>query len=85
MVMSADGRVRPEGIESSGTWAGLHVRTVGERRHPKQVVILLHGLGAHGDDLVPLGEVSAAPGHLLAFPAGPLLGPKAAGAGGIWI
>lgn len=60
-------------IESAGTWAGLRVRTVGERRQPRQVVILLHGWGAPGDDLVPLGEALTAPGRLLVFPEAPLV------------
>ena len=60
-------------IESAGTWAGLRVRTVGERQDPRQVVILLHGWGAPGDDLVPLGEALSAPGRLLVFPEGPLV------------
>jgi len=60
-------------IESADTWAGLRVRTVGERRHPRQVVILLHGWGAPGDDLVPLGEALIAPGRLLVFPEAPLV------------
>lgn len=66
----ADGGSR---IESSGTWAGLRVRTIGERRHPRQIVILLHGWGAPGDDLVPLGQVLAAPGRLWVFPEAPLV------------
>ena len=61
------------GLEPAGVWAGLRVRTVGERRHPRQVVILLHGWGAAGTDLVPLGEALAAPGRLLVFPEGPLV------------
>ncbi|HEY4183564.1 MAG TPA: hypothetical protein VGP07_00785 [Polyangia bacterium] len=60
------------GIEAVGTWGGLRVRTVGERKQPRQVVILLHGWGAPGDDLVPLGEELAAPGRLLVFPEAPL-------------
>jgi len=68
-------------IESAGTWAGLRVRTVGERRHPKQVVILLHGWGAAGTDLVPLGDALRAPGRLFVFPEGPLVSP---GGGRAW-
>jgi phospholipase/carboxylesterase len=68
-------------IAQAGTWAGLRVRTVGERRRPRQVVILLHGWGAPGDDLVPLGEVLAAPGRLLVFPEAPLVSP---GGGRAW-
>ena len=60
-------------IESTGSWGGLRVNTVGERRHPHQVVILLHGCGASGDDLVSLGEALAAPGRLFIFPEGPLV------------
>lgn len=64
----------PDGIiESAGTWAGLRVRTIGHRQNPRQVVILLHGWGASGDDLVPLGDVLAAPGRLFVFPEGPLV------------
>jgi phospholipase/carboxylesterase len=68
-------------IEATGTWGGLRVRTVGERRNPRQVVVLLHGWGAPGDDLVPLGEVLAAPGRLLVFPEAPLASP---GGGRAW-
>jgi phospholipase/carboxylesterase len=68
-------------IESAGTWAGLRVRTAGERRRPRQVVILLHGWGASGDDLVSLGGVLAAPGRLLVFPEAPLASP---GGGRAW-
>ena len=60
------------GVEATGTWGGLRARTTGERRHPRQVVVLLHGWGAPGDDLVPLGEPLAAPGRLLVFPEAPL-------------
>ena len=69
------------GLARTGNWAGLRVHTLGERKQPKQVVILLHGWGAPGDDLVPLGEVLAAPGRLLVFPEAPLVGP---GGGRAW-
>jgi phospholipase/carboxylesterase len=68
-------------VEATGIWAGLRVHTVGERRHPRQVVILLHGWGAPGDDLVPLGDVLEAPGRLLVFPEAPLGSP---GGGRAW-
>jgi len=70
------------GIEATGTWGGLRARTTGERKHPLQVVILLHGWGAPGDDLVPLGEPLAAPGRLLVFPEAPL--PAMAGGRAWW-
>lgn len=63
---------RAAGVEAAGTWGGLRARTSGERRHPRQLVILLHGWGAPGDDLVPLGDELAAPGRLLVFPEAPL-------------
>jgi len=70
------------GVEATGTWGGLRARTTGERRHPRQVVILLHGWGAPGDDLVPLGEELAQPGRLLVFPEAPL--PAMAGGRAWW-
>jgi len=69
------------GLSSIGTWGGLRARTAGERRHPRQVVILLHGWGAPGDDLLPLADVLAAPGRLFVFPEAPLVSP---GGGRAW-
>jgi phospholipase/carboxylesterase len=63
----------PGPIEASGSWGGLRVRTVGERARPRQVVVLFHGWGAPGTDLVPLGQVLAQPGRLFVFPEGPLV------------
>ena len=54
------------------TWAGLSVRTAGAREKPTHVVVLMHGWGASGDDLVPLSQVLAAPGRLFVFPEAPL-------------
>jgi phospholipase/carboxylesterase len=50
------------------------------------VVILLHGFGASGDDLVPLARVLAAPiGTRFVFPAGPIdLGHQFAGGRAWW-
>lgn len=82
------GRVAPAGPAPRGppvaavtTWGGLSVRTAGERSHPEQVVILLHGWGAPGDDLVPLAGELAAPGRLFVFPEAPLASP---GGGRAW-
>ena len=69
------------GIGGNGDWGGLTVRSTGERRNPKQVVILLHGWGAPGDDLVPLGQMLQAPGRLFLFPEAPLVSP---GGGRAW-
>jgi phospholipase/carboxylesterase len=67
--------VSDAGMDVATSWAGLNIRTVGERKHPRQVVVLLHGWGAPGDDLVPLAAHLAAPGRLFVFPAAPLAGP----------
>lgn len=79
MAASAPGAA---GIQATGTWGGLRARTVGERGHPRQLVILLHGWGAPGDDLVPLGDELAAPGRLFVFPEAPL--PAMAGGRAWW-
>ncbi|MBM4363333.1 MAG: dienelactone hydrolase family protein [Deltaproteobacteria bacterium] len=51
----------------------LRVGLIGDVRGDGPVVILLHGFGAPGDDLVPLAEVVAAPpGTRWVFPEGPL-------------
>ena len=71
----------PSDIASSGSWAGHVVRTAGERERPTQVVILLHGWGAPGDDLVPLSQVLSAPGRLFVFPEAQLTSP---GGGRAW-
>lgn len=55
------------------TWAGLSVRTAGARENPTHVVVLMHGWGASGDDLVPLSQVLGAPGRLFVFPEAPLV------------
>ena len=78
---SGGGGAPATSIEAEGVWEGLRVRTVGERTHPRQVVVLLHGWGAPGADLVPLGQVLQAPGRLFVFPEGPLVSP---GGGRAW-
>lgn len=60
-----------------GTLGGINVRLVGgtDGRGGGEgpLIILLHGFGAPGDDLVPLSEVIAAPrGTRWLFPEGPL-------------
>ncbi len=80
-TMAPSAPASEEGIAASGQWAGHTVRTAGERKRPTQVVILLHGWGAPGDDLVSLSQVLPAPGRLFVFPAAPLVSP---GGGGAW-
>jgi phospholipase/carboxylesterase len=67
---------------ASQSAADLTVRTVGDRKNPRQVIVLLHGWGASGDDLVPLGAALAAPARLFVFPAAPL--PAPFGGGRAW-
>jgi len=53
--------------------AGLTTRTVERDGSGGPTVVLLHGFGAPGDDLVPLAEVLDAPaGTRFVFPAAPL-------------
>ena len=56
-------------------WAGLDGIVAGAGDGP--IVVLVHGFGAPGDDLVPLAhEIDAPPGTRFVFPAAPLsLGP----------
>ena len=70
------------GVPAAGSWGGLRARTAGERRHPRQLVVLMHGWGAPGDDLVPLADELAAPGRLFVFPEAPL--PAMAGGRAWW-
>lgn len=52
----------------------LHARRGAATTAPDALVILLHGFGAPGDDLVPLAqEVSAPPGTLFLFPEAPIV------------
>ena len=51
--------------------AGLRTRIYGPA-DAKVTVVLLHGFGAGGDDLVPLGQYMGAPAARYVFPAAPL-------------
>jgi phospholipase/carboxylesterase len=58
----------------------LHVRWVGDASSSAPLVVLLHGYGAPGDDLVPLGhELARATGARVALPEAPLPGPDGTG------
>jgi phospholipase/carboxylesterase len=63
--------------------AGLSVERLGSGDGP--CVILLHGFGAPGDDLVPLAEVLDSPGTTWVFPAAPLQPPQLAGGRAWWM
>jgi len=61
---------------SSATPKPLDVLTVGAMKPEDkggQLVVLLHGWGARGDDLVPLARALARPGARFLVPAAPLL------------
>jgi phospholipase/carboxylesterase len=60
----------------------LQARWIGDARRDGPLVVLLHGYGAPGDDLVPLGEeLARATGVRVALPVAPLPGP---GGGRAW-
>ncbi len=66
----------------SDTIADLVVRRTGAETPGGLDVILLHGFGAPGDDLVPLGkEIDAPPGTRFFFPEAPMLLPPELGGG----
>ncbi|WP_394826168.1 alpha/beta hydrolase [Pendulispora albinea] len=73
-----------------GMLAGLHVRWVGgddgDGGGDGPLVVLLHGFGAPGDDLVPLAEeIAAPPGTRFLFPVAPMsLGPEYGGGRAWW-
>ncbi len=68
------------GASESGTgvaaaWGGLEVARVGALREDERggaLVVLLHGYGAGGDDLVSLARALARPGVRFLIPAAPL-------------
>jgi len=51
--------------------AGLRTRIIGPA-DAKLTVVLLHGFGAPGDDLVPLGQYMGVPSARFVFPAAPI-------------
>ena len=56
-------------------WGGLNVARVSDMREDERggsAVVVLHGWGAPGDDLVPLAEALARPGVRFFVPAAPL-------------
>ena len=64
---------------------GLAVQIVGDAGAPGPVVVLLHGFGAPGNDLVPLGRaLSAPPGTRFVFPEAPLGLGREYGGGRAW-
>lgn len=70
------GRVTVPGMERTSTLGGLTCRVIGPE-HPSIAVVLCHGFGAPGDDLVPIGRelASLSPGLSavrFVFPEAPL-------------
>ena len=65
----------PPTATANAAFGGLNVATAGPMRDGERggiAVVLLHGWGAPGDDLVPLGEALARPGSRFYMPAAPL-------------
>jgi len=64
------------GASESGTqaWVGLRVYPAGtELALAKRVIVLLHGYGARGNDLVPLAQhINAGPNTAFLFPEAPI-------------
>jgi phospholipase/carboxylesterase len=64
---------------------GLAAEIIGAADAPGPVIVLLHGFGAAGNDLVPLGRaLSAPPGTRFVFPEAPLGLGREYGAGRAW-
>ncbi len=71
----------------SAPWGGLQVQQVQAPDAPAtggHVVVLLHGWGAAGDDLVPLAQALLGPGLRFVVPAAPLAHPSGGGARAWW-
>ncbi len=67
------------------SWGGLKVRVVwGGDAGAGPIVVLMHGFGAPGDDLVPLAEEIDAPGVRFVFPEAPVELPPTFGMGRAW-
>lgn len=68
-------RLQAAATGTAPDWAGLEMATSGRMREDETggaAVVLLHGWGAPGDDLVPLGRELERPRTRFFFPAGPL-------------
>jgi phospholipase/carboxylesterase len=81
----AGARTAPEGAAAPDPWGGLRVATAGPMRqdeHGGVAVVLLHGWGAPGDDLLPLAHALARPGSRFFVPAAPL--PETGGGRAWW-
>jgi phospholipase/carboxylesterase len=77
----------PNVTSEPALWGGLQVKLVQAPDAPAtggHVVVLLHGWGAAGDDLVPLAQVLLRPGLRFVVPAAPLEHPSGGGARAWW-
>ena len=71
--------------ESGAEWGGLqvaHVSGIGEGQRGGTAVVLLHGWGATGDDLLPVAQALVRPGVRFFVPAAPL--PEVGGGRAWW-
>jgi phospholipase/carboxylesterase len=74
-VQTATPPATTSGAESKPDWGGLEMETVGRMREDERggtAMVLLHGWGAPGDDLVPLARALARDKTRFFLPAGPL-------------
>ena len=72
-------------IDAAQAWGGLKVARVSGMREDERggiAVVVLHGWGAPGDDLLPLAEALARPGVRFFVPAAPL--PEVGGGRAWW-
>jgi phospholipase/carboxylesterase len=81
-------RAAPESVAvDPAPWGGLQVKLVQAPDAPAaggHVVVLLHGWGAAGDDMVPLAQALLRPGLRFVVPAAPLEHPSGGGARAWW-
>src|SRR4029079_9918328 len=75
LELSPDAGAAASSPSSSEPWGGLSVVRVSSMRDDERggtAVIVLHGWGAPGDDLVPIAEALKRPGTRFFVPAAPL-------------
>src|SRR5436305_5838196 len=75
ILTSQDAGGAASSSSSSQAWGGLSVVRVSSMRDGERggtAVIVLHGWGAPGDDLVPIAEALKRPGARFFVPAAPL-------------
>jgi phospholipase/carboxylesterase len=84
LLLAAACRTGNSGGAKTQSWGGLDVHVLGDTTSETsdRVVVLLHGWGAPGDDLVPVARLLARPDTRFVLPAAPL--PHPAGGRAWW-